>query len=206
MAFFAAVAAPPLDAQLIKVPTSDQASRPIVVHAAAGYFITQNRFDGQSGEPWYLGDGWQYRIGADVGTDIGTLGVAASFATVAIQRGNSSASVGEIQQRQFLGTFRSPEPRGFGQVIELGVGLSQWLNYAGTDVLTSEQAKPRNALALVLGYGFSIPLGARATVALAQEYATVVGSGEGLPAGTRRAQEQYTSRIGLRWRAFGVRD
>lgn len=184
----------------------DEVSRPVFVHAAAGYFVTQNRFDGQTGQPWFLGDGWQYRIGADVGTEIGTLGVAATFATVAIQRGNSLASVGEIQQRQYLGTFRSPEPRGFGQVIELGLGLSQWLNYSGTDVLSSEEAKPRNGLALVLGYGLSIPLGKRFTVALTQDYTTVIGSGEGLPSGTRRSQEQYTTRIGLRWQAFGVRE
>lgn len=206
LAFLALTVACPLDAQIIKVPTSDAVSRPISVHASAGYFLTQNRFDGQTGQPWFLGDGWQYRAGADIGFDIGTLGVSATLATVPIQRGNSFASVGEIQQRQFLGTFRSPEPRGFGQVIELGVGLSQWVNYSGTDVLSPEEAEARNALALVLGYGLSIPLGSRFTVSLTQDYATIVGSGEGLPAGTRRAQEQYTTRIGLRWKAVGARD
>jgi hypothetical protein len=204
--FLALGASRPLDAQLIKVPTSDEASLPIFVHASAGYFLTQNRFDGQSGLSWFLGDGWQYRVGADVGAGIGTIGVAATFATVPIQRGNSTASVGDIQQRQFLGTFRSPQPRGFGQVIELGVGLSQWLNYSGTDVLSADDAKARNALAFVLGYGLAIPLGKRATLSLTQDYATVIGSGKGLPPGTRRAQEQYTTRIGLRWQASGVRE
>lgn len=185
---------------------SDEVTRPVFVHASAGYFLTQNRFDGQTGEAWFLGDGWQYRVGADVGTELGSFGLAATLATVPIQRGNSTASVGDIQQRQFLGTFRSPEPRGFGQVIELGVGLSQWLNYSGTDVLTAAEAKPRNAVAFVLGYGLSLPVGKRFTVALAQDYATIIGSGDGLPPGTRRAQEQYTTRIGLRWRALGVRE
>ncbi len=205
-ALLALCASRPLEAQLIKVPSSDESSLPIFVHASAGYFLTQNRFDGQSGQPWFLGDGWQYRVGADVGAGIGTIGVAASFARVPIQRGNATSSVGDIQQRQFLGTFRSPQPRGFGQVIEVGVGLSQWLNYSGTDILSDDEAKPRNALAFVLGYGLSIPLGKRATVSLAQDYATVIGSGKGLPPGTRRAQEQYTTRIGLRWQALGVRE
>jgi hypothetical protein len=206
LALLALVGARPVGAQLISVPMSDQVSRPIYVHAAAGYFLTQNRFDGQTAQPWYLGDGWQYRVGADVSADIGTIGVAATFATVPIQRGNSTSSIGDIQQRQFLGTFRSPQPRGFGQVIEIGVGLSQWLNYSGTDVLSDDEAKARNAVAFVLGYGLSIPLGKRATLALTQDYATVIGSGKGLPPGTRRAQEQYTTRIGLRWQVTGVRE
>lgn len=206
LAFLALLGARPLEAQIIKVPTSDAVSRPIHVHASAGYFLTQNRFDGQSGLAWFLGAGWQYRVGADVGFDIGTIGVSTTLATVPLQRGNSFASVGEIQQRQFLGTFRSPEPRGFGQVIELGVGLSQWVNYSGSDALTTADAEARNAIALVLGYGLSIPLGSRFIVSLTQDYATIVGSGDGLPAGTRRAQEQYTSRIGLRWRAVGARN
>ena len=206
LAFLALLCARPLSAQLIKVPMSDKVTRPIFVHAAAGYFLTQNRFDGQSGEQWILGDGWQYRVGADVGTAIGALGVAATFVTVPIQRGAGVGSVGEIQQRQFLATFRSPEPRGFGQVVELGVGLSQWLNYSGIDVLTADEAKPRNALAFVIGYGLAIPIGKRFSASVSQDYATVIGSGEGLPSGTRRAQEQYTTRIGLRWQAFGVRE
>lgn len=185
---------------------SDEVSRPIAVFGSAGYFLTQNRFDGQSGEPWFLGDGWQYRVGADVALSVGSIGVAATFATVPLQRGSGTTSVGEIQQRQFLGTFRSPEPEGFGQVIELGLGLSQWLNYSGTGTLSAEDKQARNALALVLGYGLSIPLGKRVTVTLAQDYATVIGSGEGLPPGARRAQEQYTTRIGLRWRVAGVRE
>lgn len=206
LALLTVAASRPLAAQLIQVPESDSKSWPISVNASAGYFLTQNRYDGQSGQPWYLGDGWQYRVGADVQSGIGTLGVAATIATVPIRRGNNIGSVGEIQQRQLLGTYRSPEPRGFGQVIEIGVGLSQWAGYSGTDVLTADEAKARNALALVLGYGISIPLGTRFALALAQDYATVVGSGKGLPPGTRRAQEQYTTRIGLRWRAFGARD
>jgi hypothetical protein len=206
LALLVSAASTPLAAQLIPVPMSDEVSRPIAVSASAGYFLTQNRFDGQSGQPWYLGDGWQYRVGADVSLDIGSLGVAATFATVPIQRGNVTTAIGEIQQRQILGTFRSPEPEGFGQVIELGVGLSQWLNYSGSGTLSADDLKARNALALVLGYGLSIPLGKRATVTLAQDYATVIGSGEGLPPGTRRAQEQYTTRIGLRWRVIGARE
>ena len=62
----AAALAQTLAAQLIKVPMSDEVSRPISVQASAGYFLTQNRFDGQSGQPWYFGDGWQYRIAARV--------------------------------------------------------------------------------------------------------------------------------------------
>jgi hypothetical protein len=193
-------------AQLIRVPMSDQRRLPVSVTASAGYFFTQDRFDGISGLTWFLGDAWQYRLGADVGLRAGSIGVAGTVASVPIQRGASLASNGTIQLRQLLATFRSPEPQSFGQVIELGVGVSQWTDYSGTDVLTDEDAATRNAFAIALTYGFSMPLGKRFAAQLAQDYTTAIGSREGLPAGARRSQEQYTTRIGLRWKATGVRE
>lgn len=183
---------------------SDARRMPIGVHASAGYFVAQNRFDGISGVNWFLGDTWQYRAGVDVGIKSGVLGVSGSIASVPIQRGNSTASRGDIQLRQLLATFRSPEPSGFGQLFELGAGLSQWASYSGTDALSPEDAATRNAFAIAIGYGFVMPLGDRFSLQLVQDYTTVIGSREGLPAGARRSQEQYTTRIGLRWRATGV--
>ncbi len=194
-------------AQLIKVPTSDAQRRPISAHASAGYFLTQNRFDGTSGVTWFLGDGWQYRVGADLGIKAGSIGIAGTFAEVPIQRGSNPASNGTIQLRQLLATFRSPEPRVFGQVIEVGLGLSQWAGYSGSDApLSGDDAKARNGVAIALGYGFAFPMGSRFSAQLTQDYTTVIGSREGLPAGARRSQEQYTTRIGLRWRATGARE
>ena len=172
--------------------------------ASAGYFIAQNRFDGISGLTWNLGDAWQYRLGVDVGLRSGSVGIAGTVATVPIQRGSNFNSRGDIQLRQLLATFRSPEPRTFGQIIELGVGLSQWANYSGTDALSDADAAARNAFAIAISYGFSVPLGRRFAAQLMQDYTTAIGSREGLPAGARRSQEQYTTRIGLRWRATGV--
>ncbi|HRN53972.1 MAG TPA: hypothetical protein PK788_10780 [Gemmatimonadaceae bacterium] len=194
----------PLEAQLIQVPMDDRRSLPVSVQASVGYLLVQNRFDGISGQNWYFGDAWQYRVSADVGLSMGSLGVAGTLATVPLQRGNSTSSNGEIQLRQLLATFRSPEPRSFGQIFELGLGLSQWAEYAGTDVVSGDDAKPRNAVAVAIGYGVSIPLGARFAAQLMQDYTTAIGSREGLPVGARRAQEQYTTRIGLRWRAAGA--
>lgn len=183
---------------------SDERTVPVGIQASAGYFIAQNRFDGISGLTWNLGDAWQYRLSADVGFRSGSLGIAGTVATVPIQRGPSIASRGDIQLRQLLATFRSPEPRTFGQIIELGVGLSQWANYSGTDVLSDADAAARNAFAIAISYGFSVPLGRRFAAQLMQDYTTAIGSRDGLPAGARRSQEQYTTRIGLRWRATGV--
>jgi hypothetical protein len=193
-----------LGAQLIKVPMADERKIPIGIQASAGYFIAQNRFDGISGLTWNLGDAWQYRLGADVGFRSGSIGIAGTVATVPIQRGPSIGSRGDIQLRQLLATFRSPEPRTFGQIIELGAGLSQWADYSGTDVLSDADAAARNAFAIAISYGFQVPLGRRFAVQLMQDYTTAIGSREGLPAGARRSQEQYTTRIGLRWRATGV--
>ncbi len=185
---------------------ADERSMPISVSASAGYFLAQNRFDGISGLTWYLGDTWQYRVAADVGLRAGSVGVAGTIASVPIQRGNSLASDGTITLRQLLATFRSPEPRSFGQVIEIGVGLSQWASYSGTDALTADDAATRNAFAIALSYGFSMPLGKRFAAQLAQDYTTAIGSREGLPAGARRSQEQFTTRIGLRWKVTGARE
>lgn len=193
-----------LDAQLIKVPMADERSIPISVHAAAGYYLTQNRFDGVSGQNWYFGDAWQYRAGVDVGLRSGSIGVSGTLATVPLQRGNSTASRGEIQLRQLLATFRSPEPRAVGQMFEIGLGLSQWANYSGTDTPTGADAEARNAVAIAIGYGFYLPMGERFALTLVQDYTTAIGPSEGLPPGARRAQEMYTTRIGLRWRATGV--
>lgn len=194
----------PVGAQLIRVPMDDARAMPVSVQASAGYFIAQNRFDGISGLTWYLGDAWQYRVSADVGLSAGSFGVAGTFASVPIQRGSSPASNGDIQLRQLLATFRSPEPRAFGQIIEVGLGLSQWANYSGSDALSDDDAAARNAVAIAIGYGFSMPLGERFALQVMQDYTTAIGSREGLPAGARRSQEQYTTRIGLRWRAAGA--
>jgi hypothetical protein len=194
-----------LGAQLIDVPMDDERARPISVTGSVGYFIAQSRVDGVSGLAWYFGDAVLYRLSADMAFGLGTFGVSGAMASVPLQRGNSSASNGDIQLRQLMATFRSPEPRQFGQVIEIGVGLSQYANYSGTDAVTGDDAEPRNAFAFSLGYGFVIPLGQRFGVTLMQDYVTAIGSREGLPAGAKRSQEQYTTRLGLRWRVLGAR-
>jgi hypothetical protein len=197
--------APELHAQIIRVPTSDDVQIPVTVHGSFGYFVAQNRFDGIDDLTWYLGDAYQVRLGADVIFGMGSIGVAGTLATVPIQRGTSTASRGDIQLRQVFAMFRSPEPQGFGQVVQFGLGFSQWANYSGTDDLTSEEAAARNALAVGLSYGFALPLGKRFNLTLVQDYVTAIGSREGLPASARRSQEQFTTRIGLRWKVLGVR-
>lgn len=197
-------AAPALvDAQIIRVPSPSETRRPVAINASAGFFRTQSRFDGQSGVSWNLGDAFQYRVSADVGLRSGSLGIAGTLATVPIQRGGNPGSDGDIQFRQLLATFRSPEASGFHQVIEIGVGLSQWANYSGSDVLSDDETKARNGVALLIGYGFAFPLGERFAVSLVQDYGTVIGSAEGLPSGSSRAQQQFTTRLGVRWRVAG---
>ncbi|MBX3133627.1 MAG: hypothetical protein KF689_09615 [Gemmatimonadaceae bacterium] len=195
-----------LDAQIIRVPDSDDRQMPVTVHGSFGYFVAQNRFDGRDQLTWFLGDAYQIRLGADAALGIGSVGLSGTLATVPIQRGNSTASRGDIQLRQVFAMFRSPEPQGFGQVVQFGIGISQWANYSGTDVLTESEAAARNALAIGLSYGFALPLGKRFSLTLVQDYVTAVGSREGLPASARRSQEQYTTRLGLRYKVLGVRE
>ncbi|MEK0430992.1 MAG: hypothetical protein RL139_796 [Gemmatimonadota bacterium] len=196
------------EAQLIKVPTEAAARRPITLSASLGILQTQSRYDGQSGVSWYLGEAVQQRVTVDVGLRSGAFGVSYGQSAVPISRDGGSAvpgSDGHIQLRNYLVSFRSRETEGAHQIVELAGGLSRWADYRGTDPLTPEEARPRDAVTLVVGYGFGFTLGRRAALTLIQDYATLWGSGEGLSAGQTRSVRQYITRVGLRYRFTGDR-
>lgn len=195
----------PLGAQLIRVPMSDESSRPIALQVHAGYFQSTGRFDGQSGVAWALGEAFQYRVGVDVGLRSGSLGLTGTVASVPIAFSDNPSADGEMQFRQLLATFRSPEAQAFHQVLEVSAGWSQWGSYSGDNVLSADERKARNAVTISIGYGFAFPMGARAAVTLVQDAATTIGSSEGLPSGARRSQTQYITRLGLRYRLTGGR-
>lgn len=192
--------AQPLDAQILRVPERDRSAHPISVALSLGFMQTQDRFDGQSGVNWQLGEAVSYRASLEYGFRSGALGVAASTAAVPMRRDIIGSGEGEIQLRQYLATFRTPETEGFFQVVELGLGLGQWTSYSGPDVLTEEEREPRNALAMAIGYGFGFKLGDRFSVVLVQDAGTLIGSKSGVPSGRSRAVGQYTTRIGGRIR------
>ncbi|MCE9601276.1 MAG: hypothetical protein K8S21_03565 [Gemmatimonadetes bacterium] len=188
-------------AQLIKVPSLDESRRPLSVSVHAGFLQTQDRFDGQSGAQWYLGEAMQYRAALELGTKSGSLALVGSVADVPIARSGGSAtgfSDGTIQLRQYLAAFRTPETEGAHQIVDVGLGLSQWTAYSGTDALTADERKARNAFTLVVGYGFGFTLGSRAAFNLVQDVSTLWGSSEGLPSGRSRMVRQYTTRVGVR--------
>jgi hypothetical protein len=196
----------PLGAQLIRVPPPDELGRPIIVSIAAGLLQTQGRFDGQSGTDWILGEAFQYRGSVETSLRSGSsVGFTATLASVPMRRSVNPSASGDIQFRQFMATFRSPEGQGFHQLIELAAGLSQWASYSGSDNLSADERKARNGLSLVIGFGFGISLGDRAAITIVQDAGTVIGSGEGLPSGVSRVQRQYTTRLGLRLRVAGAR-
>lgn len=202
------LSATPLGAQIFSVPESANDRRPVTVALSAGLLETQDRFDGQSDTFWQLGQAFSYRAAVDMGIRSGAIGVAASIASVPIRRVGGTApanSDGDIQLRQFLATFRTPVRDGFHQVLEIQAGLAQWAGYSGTDVLSDEEAKARNAFALLVGYGFGYTIGGRASISLVQDLGTLIGSSEGLPSGTSRVVRQYTTRLGVRLRLAGER-
>ena len=195
----------PLPAQLIRVPKPGDAARPISATFSAGYLLTASRFDGVSGRYWTLGDGIQYRGSVEVGTRSGAIGLTGAIASVPISRSGVAGSDGDITLRQVLVTFRSPEGQSFYQIFEAGAGLTQWASYSGSDVLTSEDKAARNGLAIMIGYGFGFAISDRISFNVVQDASTIIGSGEGLPAGERRSQQQYITRMGLRYRFTGAR-
>ena len=196
------------DAQLIKVPAPSTARRPITLSVSSGFLQTEGRIDGQTGTVWSLGEAAQHRLMVDVGLRSGALGLTASTARVPIVRQGIEAptrSDGTIQLRQLLATFRTLEQMGPHQIVELGAGLSQWADDQGTDPVTTDERSARNALTLVVGYGFGFSLGPKASLTLVQDYATLWGPKDGLSAGERRSQRQYVTRLGLRYRLSGAR-
>ena len=196
----------PLAAQILRVPQASETRRPVYASLSIGFLETQDRYDGQTGSVWLLGQAISWRGSLEMGIRSGALGVAASVAFVPISRtGTGANSNGDIQLRQYLATFRTPETQGFHQIVEIGIGLAQWTSYSGTDLLTDEEAKARNALAMVIGYGFGFQLGDRASIHMVQDLGTLIGSKEGIPAGGSRSVRQYTTRIGIRMRLAGGR-
>lgn len=198
----------PLGAQLIKVPAPREARRAVTLSGSLGILQSQGRLDGQSGATWYLGEAVDRRLTVDVGLRSGAVGVSLGDARLPLSRSGGSArpdSDGEITQRSYLLTFRSRETEGAHQIIELATGMSQWADYRGTDPLTPDEAAPRRAFSLIVGYGFGFTLGRRTTLTLVQDYATLWGPGEGLRAGETRAVRQYVTRVGLRLRLTGER-
>lgn len=201
LAAAALVIASPVGAQLIKVPAADESRHPLSVSVHAGFLQSQDRFDGQSGVQWFLGEAMQYRAALDYGTRSGSFALVGSLANVPIARAGGSAtgfSDGTIQLRQYLAAFRTPQTEGAHQIVDVGLGLSQWTAYSGTDALTADERKARNAFTLVVGYGFGFTLGRRAAFNLVQDVATLWGSSEGLPSGRSRMVRQYTTRVGVR--------
>jgi hypothetical protein len=197
----AALFAPRAGAQLIKVPAPEESRRPVAVSVHLGFLQTQDRFDGQSGSNWFLGEALQYRAALEYGIKSGSIALVGSLANVPIQRSGGTApgnSDGTIQLRQYLAAFRTAETEGAHQIIDVGLGLSQWTGYSGTDALTAEERQARNAFTLVVGYGFGFTLGDRAAFNLVQDVSTLWGSSEGLPRGRSRMVRQYTTRVGMR--------
>jgi hypothetical protein len=196
------------EAQIISVPRPEQTGPPVTLSLSFGFLSSGSRYDGQSGTLWQLGEALVYRATLDFGMRSGALGLTGSLARQPIRRSGGSAPVnsdGDIDLRQFLATFRTREGQGAHQVVEVGLGLAQWANYSGTDVLTADERKPRNALALNIGYGFGFSIGDRASLFVLQDLATLWGSGEGLTAGQSRQVQQYTTRLGARYRFRGSR-
>jgi hypothetical protein len=198
----------PLRAQIINVPMPNRLAPPVTITAAFGFLGSADRRDGQSGTTWFLGEAIQYKGMVDVGLRAGALGISGSFAVQPFARTGPGIPVdsdGEIELRQLMATFRTRDQFTAHQVIEVSLGLAQWANYRGNETLTAEEREPRNAFALVIGYGIGFPLGERATFVLVQEISTLWGSSEGLGPGQSRQVQNYVTRLGLRYRIRGGR-
>jgi hypothetical protein len=191
-----------VEGQLIHVPDDDSNGPTISLTGGVGLLIAGNRYDVVEGGRWSMGDGIQKRVMLDIATRSGSFGLVGTLATVSMLR-QSSTSQGEIDLRQLMLSFRSPEGYGFHQTIEIAGGWSQWASYRGDDVLTAEEREPRNGFAVMIGYGAAFPIGDRVTFSFAQDVGAIIGSGKGLPVGESRSQSVYQTRMELRIKLSG---
>lgn len=184
---------------------SDESSRVITVSGDVGLLSTGSRYDAVDGATWLFSEAIAYRVGVDFALSAGSLGIIAVTSRVPMYRSGVINSDGDITFRQIAASIRSPEGRGVHQLIEITVGWAQWADYSGTDPISAESEKARNAAILAIGYGFAFPLGSRATFTFVQDAGLLIGSGDNIPANASRTQTQYHTRIGLRFRVAGAR-
>jgi len=195
----------PLSAQLVRVPLADESRRVITFTGDVGLLSTGSRYDAIDGGSWLFSEAIAYRVGLDVALSAGSLGIIAVTSRVPMYRSGVINSDGDITFRQLAASIRSPEGQGAHQVIEITVGWAQWADYRGSDPISEESEKARNAAILAIGYGFAFPIGSRATFTFVQDAGLLIGSGEDIPANASRTQTQYHTRIGLRLRVAGSR-
>lgn len=206
IALAAAAPGAPAGAQIISVPERSSSTRPVHLSAEFGFLDSQGRFDGASGSYWNLGQGFQLRGALAVGFRVGALGVSASQASLPVVRSGPSGTLrGDVDLRMLLATFRTPETRGLHQIVEVSTGLAQWTNLRGDGTLEPGEEDARNAWAILIGYGFGIPIGNLGAITIVQDLGTIVGSKAGVPSGTTRVVRQYTTRLGFRFRLLGGR-
>jgi hypothetical protein len=97
-----------------------------------------------------------------------------------------------------MGTFHLGGGSGFHQVIDAGVGVTQYGNFrddaAGTRLVPSRDAD----FAFSIGYGIGYSPSERVEVFIVQEYGNTIHQREGLANDARTSAQQLVTRLGVR--------
>lgn len=198
LAVAAPAVAPALGAQVVRLP---RRSREPALWASlgAGYMQMGTVNDGRTQSSWQFGDGFQFRGSLEYAIGAGlAVGVVGSTAHLPLRYVGSTVADAHADVRSLQAAFHAGGGIGFHQVIQVGLGVTQFANLTRDDTDAELPPGRDTDFSFALGYGFGYSLNPRLHVSVVQEYASSIHQSEGLPNDTRRATNQFTTRLGVR--------
>lgn len=197
-----ALAAPALDAQIVRLPRRSREPA-LWASVAGGYMQMGSVNDGRTQSVWAFGDGFQFRGSLEYAIGSGTtVGVVASTAHLPLRYLGSTAETADVDAHADVRTlhagFHAGGGIGFHQVIQVGLGVTQFANLRSDQGSSDLEPSSDTDFSFALGYGFGFTMSSRLHVSVVQEYGSSIHQSEGLSNDTRRATNQFTTRLGVR--------
>ena len=205
--------APPVQAQILKVPAGGLKHDPaVMIGASIGLFNLQDVFDGSTQTAWIFSQTAEFAGSLEFALSPGSaFGVAASYAHVPLlyidsaQAATGSAPKGccdahvnvyTINAQFSVGGGGAP---GFHQLVVINGGVIAFEKFTadrgGQPLPPSRNIDPR----IGIGYGFGYGFGGRSEAFIVQEFGVALHESTGLSGGDRRQYQQQTTRLGIKY-------
>jgi hypothetical protein len=207
-----ALLAPSAGAQIIRLPKNTSGEPAFWGSAALGLVQLQRVDDGTTQSHWDFGSAVQYRGSLEYAIGRGnSFGVSGTFARVPLTyRTFSDLGIplpgggtcidcdAKADVTSILAAFHGGGGAGFHQVIELSAGALMYRNFK-TDAGDELPPKSDTDFSFALGYGFGYTLNRTIQFNLVQDAVLAVHQREGLSGSDRTTNQQYVTRIGVRF-------
>jgi hypothetical protein len=199
------------EAQIIRVPKNTSGEPAFWGSAAIGLLQLQAIDDGRSQSRWDFGSAVQYRASLEYAISRGnSVGVSGTFSRapmtyrafsvpVPLPGGGSCLDCdAKADVTSLAATFHAGGGLGFHQVIELSAGALMYRNFKTDD---GEELPPERDtdFTFALGYGFGYTVNRTFQINLVQDAVLGVHQKEGLSGNARTTNQQYVTRLGVRF-------